>query len=116
MSSSEFNVLHILHVASALMLIGFTFFAFATDPTRRRFSLAWAGIASLLVVLTGLRMWQAQFNFVFAGWIAVKMACWLLISALAGIGFRRRASTGLWMTLALLAGALAVTMAYLKPF
>ncbi|HZZ58120.1 MAG TPA: hypothetical protein VFE31_09845 [Opitutaceae bacterium] len=116
MSSSEFDVLHVIHVASALMLIGFTFFAFAADPAKRKLTLAWGGVASLLVLLTGLRMWQAQFNFVFAGWIAVKILCWILISALAGIGFRRRAHVGLWMTLALLAAALAVTMAYVKPF
>lgn len=41
MSSTEFDVLHIIHVASALLLIGFTFYAFAADPAQRRFALAW---------------------------------------------------------------------------
>ncbi|HEY3757245.1 MAG TPA: hypothetical protein VGL42_13925 [Opitutaceae bacterium] len=116
MSSTEFDVLHILHVTSAIMLVAFTFYAFAADPSKRKFTLMWGGVASLLVLLTGLRMWHAQYNMVFAGWIAVKILCWLLISALTGIGFRRRAHAGLWMTLTLLAGLVAVAMVYIKPF
>jgi len=98
------------------MLVGFTFFAFAADPLKRKSTLMWAGIASLLVFLTGFRMWQGGFAFAVAGWIFVKMACWLIISALAGIGFRRREATGLLMVITLIAGATAVAMAYAKPF
>ena len=116
MGSSEFTLLHIIHVASAMMLVGFTFFAFAADPARRKFTLMWSGIASLLVLLTGIRMWQGGFGFAAAGWIFVKILCWLIISALGGIGFRRRAAAGVFMGVTLLAAALAVAMAYAKPF
>jgi len=116
MSSAEFTALHIIHVASALMLVGFTFFAFAADPLKRKATLIWSGIASLLVLVTGFRMWQGGFAFAIAGWIFVKIACWLIISALAGIGFRRREVTCLLMVITLVAAATAVAMAYAKPF
>lgn len=116
MSSAEFTLLHIIHVASALMLVGFTFFAFAADPARRKMTLMWSGIGSLLVFLTGFRMWQGGFGFAAAGWIFVKIACWLIVSALAGIGFRRRESAGILIVVTLLAGATAIAMAYAKPF
>lgn len=68
------------------------------------------------MLLTGVRMWQGQFGFVFAGWIIVKIVCWLGLSALTGIGFRRRGAVGALMTIAIVLGAAAVAMAYLKPF
>jgi hypothetical protein len=116
MSSQEFNALHIIHVASALMLMGYTFFAFAAPPERRKQVLAMSGIAALLMALTGLRMWQAQFNFVFAGWVIVKIVCWLGLAAIGGMGFRRREHAGRLIALSLLLGLVAVSMAYLKPF
>ena len=116
MSSPEFTLLHIIHVASAMMLVAFTFLAFAADPSRRKFTLMWSGIASLLVLLTGIRMWQGGFGFAAAGWVFVKIVCWLLISALGGIGFRRRAAAGVFMGVTLLAAAIAIAMAYAKPF
>jgi hypothetical protein len=116
MGTLEFNVLHFVHVTAALMLVGFTFYAFAADPAQRKFTLMWGGIASLVVLLSGLRMWHAQFNMAFAGWIAVKLVTWLIISALAGIGFRRRQHVGLLMLLTLAAAALAVAMVFFKPF
>jgi len=116
MSSQEFNALHIIHVAAALMLMGYTFFAFAAPPERKRHVLTMTGIAALLMALTGLRMWQSQFNFVFAGWVIVKIVCWLGIAAIGGVAFRRREQASLLAALTLIFAVLAVTMAYLKPF
>jgi hypothetical protein len=98
------------------MLVGFTFFACAADPSRRKSTLMWAGIASLLVLLSGVRMWQGGFGFAAAGWVFVKIACWLVISALTGIGFRRRESAATLLVVILLAGTTAIAMAYAKPF
>lgn len=99
-----------------MMLVGFTFLACAADPGRRKFTLMWSGISSLLVLLTGIRMWQGGFGFAAAGWVFVKIFCWLIVSALGGIAFRRRAAAGVLMVVTLLAAALAVAMAYAKPF
>jgi hypothetical protein len=116
MSSAEFNILHIVHVCSVLLLIGATFYAFAGAPeTKKRVAIA-SGVAALLVFLTGFRMWQAQFGLALAGWVIVKLVCWLAIAAFSGLAYRRRDQAALWITLTSLLAILAVTMAYLKPF
>jgi hypothetical protein len=116
MSPNEFNLLHILHVSGVLILISFTFLAFAGAPETRRRVVSAAGLGSLLVLATGFRMWQAQFSFALAGWVLVKIVCWLAVSAFAGLGYRRRAKAGLFAVLSILLAVTAVTMAYLKPF
>jgi chromate transport protein ChrA len=50
------------------------------------------------------------------GWLVVKVVCWLGLSALAGIGYRRRGKAGLLIAVALFLIVTAVTMVYLKPF
>jgi len=116
MSPREFNALHVVHVSGVLILLSFTFLAFAASPESKRRVLTLAGLGSLLVLVTGLRMWQAQFNFVMAGWILVKILCWLGVSALGGLGYRLREKAGLFALLALVLAIAAVAMAYVKPF
>ena len=116
MSPHEFNFLHVFHVSSVLVLIGLTFYAFAGAPDTRRRVTIWAGIASLLVLASGIRMLQAEFNFAFAGWVWVKLACWLGISAFSGIAYRRREKAGVFAVVTALLAVIAVIMAYTKPF
>ncbi|MGH7994965.1 MAG: hypothetical protein ACREFX_01285 [Opitutaceae bacterium] len=116
MNASEFELLHIVHVASAMMLVGYVFYGFAADPSKRKHVMSLSGIAALLVLVTGLRMWQAQFGFALAGWIVVKIVCWLGLAALAGIGFRRRSRPGLLALITLALATLAIAMVYTKPF
>ena len=116
MTPQEFNALHILHVSGVLILLCFTFLAFAAAPETKRRVLMMAGLGSLLVLLTGIRMWQAQFTFVLAGWIVVKLVCWLAVSAFGGLAYRRREQAGLFAVLTLIFAVLAVVMVYLKPF
>ncbi|HTX66468.1 MAG TPA: hypothetical protein VMD31_11900 [Opitutaceae bacterium] len=116
MSPTEFSILHLLHVAAAFVLVGYTFYAFAAPPETRKRTMIWTGSAALVMLLTGLRMWQTVYNFAPAGWLVVKLVCWLGLSALSGIAYRRRAQAGVlsWVALALV--LVAVTMVYLKPF
>jgi hypothetical protein len=116
MNPIEYNVLHLLHVAAAFVLVGYTFYAFAAPPETRKRTLLWTGSAALVMLLTGLRMWQALYSFAPAGWIVVKIVCWLGLSALGGIAYRRRAQAGLFAGIALLLVVIAVAMVYLKPF
>lgn len=116
MNPSEFNILHLLHVAAALVLMGYTFYAFAAPPETRKRTLIWTGSAAIVMLLTGLRMWQVQYNFAPAGWLVVKIVCWLGLSAISGIAYRRRAQAGLLAWLAILLAVIAVTMVYFKPF
>ena len=50
------------------------------------------------------------------GWLIVKIVCWLGLSALAGIGYRRRGAAGSLAVVALVLAFIAVLMVYTKPF
>jgi hypothetical protein len=115
MSPFELNLLHVLHVASVVVLLAYTFYGFAAAPQCKKSVMIITGVATLLILLTGIRMWQGMFNFVFMGWIAVKIACWLALAGLAGIGFRKRDNAGVWMTVLLLIALIALVMVYWKP-
>jgi hypothetical protein len=74
------------------------------------------GIASLLIVLTGVRLWQGVLGFHVAGWIVVKLLCWLGLSAISGMGYRKREMSGTLSVIALVLAITAVAMAFIKPF
>jgi len=116
MNPSEYNILHLLHVAAALVLMGYTFYAFAAPPETRKRTMIWTGSAAIVMLLTGLRMWQTVYNFAPAGWLVVKIVCWLGLSAISGLAYRRREQAGMLAWLALVLAVVAVTMVYLKPF
>lgn len=115
MNPSELNLLHALHVASIIAVIAYTFYAFAAPPETRKKVLIGTGIATLLVLLTGIRMWQGMFGFAMMGWIVVKVLCWLGISGLTGVAYRRRDKAALLMTIVLVLAVVAVVMVYFKP-
>ncbi len=116
MSTSEYAILHILHVGGALVLMAFTFYAFAAAPETRKRTMVWTGGASLVVLLAGVRMWQAIYHFAPAGWIIVKILCWLGLSVLAGIAYRRRDKVRVLSWIALVLAIVAVAMVYTRPF
>lgn len=113
-TSAELNLLHVLHVASVVVLIAFTFFAFAAAPETKKRVMIITGVATLLIALTGIRMWQTMYAW-HGGWVWVKIVCWLGLSALAGIGYRKRDKAGLFMTIVLLLAVIALVMVYWKP-
>ncbi len=115
MTLQELNTLHIIHVLAVLGLTGATFYAFAGAPESRKRVLMWSGITSLLVLLTGVRMWQAEYHF-HGGWVVVKLVCWLGLSAISGIAYRRRGATRLLMLITLVLLATALAMVYVRPF
>ena len=116
MSISELSLLHVLHVGAALVLMGHTFYALAAPPETRKRVMIWSGMASLVMLLTGLRLWQTMYAFAPAGWVFVKMACWLGLSALAGIAYRQRGRAGALAWIALVLAVTAVAMVYVRPF
>ena len=71
-------------------------------------------LAALLVILSGLRLLHFQSGP--SGWVFVQLACWLGISSLTGIAYRRREKAALFAALALVLAVIAVAMAYVKPF
>jgi hypothetical protein len=116
MGPTEINALHIVHVAAVLVLIAYTFYAFAAAPETRKSVLAVTGTAAVVILLTGLRMWQGLYSFSLLGWIVVKIVCWLGITGLVGTAYRRRAQAGFLMAVVLALAIIAVAMVYTKPF
>jgi len=116
MSVHEFITLHVIHVAAALVLMGHTFYAFAAPLETRTRVLIWTGGASLVMLLTGLRMWQGVYGFAPAGWLVVKIGCWLGLSALAGLAYCQREWGGKLAWVAIVLAVTAVAMVYMKPF
>ncbi|MCA8980324.1 MAG: hypothetical protein H6831_00705 [Planctomycetes bacterium] len=106
----------VLHVFSLLLLSGFTFSAFASPtPERRRNSAILTGVLSLLVLVGGFGL-LARTNTGWEVWVLVKLACWLGISAMAGMVFKRPAKAPMLRALTILLFAIAVTMVYVRPF
>jgi hypothetical protein len=116
MSPHELNGLKILHVSGVLVLIAYTFFAFAGSPETRKRVLMITGIATLLVLLTGIRMWQGLLAFKPLGWVVIKLVCWLALSAVSGLAYRKREMTNTLMVVTLVLAILAVAMVFVKPF
>ena len=106
---------HILHVVSILVLTGYTFYAFAAAPETRKKVMIITGVASLLVLVGGFGL-QAKLAVGWPGWLVVKLLCWLGLSALAGLGYRRRGAAGTFALVAVVLVAVAVVMVYTKPF
>jgi hypothetical protein len=115
MSLQEINALHIIHVFGVIGLVASTFYACAGEPGTRKKTMMANGIASLLVLLTGIRMWQGLYHFQ-GVWVIVKLVCWLVLSGLGGAAYRRREKTPLWITLSLAAVLIALVMVYTQPF
>jgi hypothetical protein len=115
MNPQELVILHIVHVLAVLLLTGATFYAFAGAPESRKRVLMWSGIMSLLVLLTGVRMWQAVYHF-HGGWVWIKLVCWLGLSAIGGIAYRRRGAIGLLYLIMVALLATALAMVYVRPF
>ena len=59
---------------------------------------------------------QAKLQTGWPGWFVVKLVCWLGLSALAGIGYKRRGAAGTLAIVAVALVATAVVMVYTKPF
>lgn len=116
MNPHELNALHIIHVVGVLVMIAYTFFAFAGPAETRKRVLAITGMASVLVLLTGIRMWQGMFGFHAVGWVVIKLVCWLGLSALTGVAYRKREKANVFMVVALVLAITAVAMVYVKPF
>jgi len=109
------NLYHFLHVAGLLMLVGGTFYAFAAPAETRRRVLVLTGVASLLMLASGFGLLAQMYAGHFYLWVVVKLVCWLGLSALAGLAYRRRERAGLLMGIAAVLALTAVAMVYFKP-
>jgi len=107
----------LLHIFSLLVLTAHTFMAFGNpDPANRKRTLMITGIASLLMLVSGFAMLALNKIPYTAGWVIVKIFCWLGLSALGGIVYRRAHLRGTLALIALVLLLVAVTMVVFRPF
>jgi hypothetical protein len=105
-----------LHVASAFLLVGITFKVFAKpDPATRKTNLMLAGIFALAMLVGGFGL-QARLPYGWDNWLLVKVGCWVVLSGLAGMAYRKPQSTGALVWICRIVVLLAVFMVYYKPF
>jgi hypothetical protein len=105
----------VLHLSSVIVLLGYTFYAFAAPQETRRRVLMITGIAALLVVVSGFTMLH-KLELGFPRWAMVKLVCWLGLGSMAAVAYRKRASADLYMIIAFVLAITAVAMVYVRPF
>ncbi|MBP9912521.1 MAG: SirB2 family protein [Opitutaceae bacterium] len=107
---------HLLHIFALLVLTAHTFMAFANpDPASRKQTLIITGIASLLMLVSGFGLLAKLYANHFSAWVIVKLVCWIGLSALAGIAYRRPQLRGKLALIALSLLLIALVMVYFQP-
>ena len=108
---------HVIHVFSLVALVGYSFYAFAapTTETKKRVMMV-TGIASLGMLIAGFGLIHRMGYSMSSGWIWVKVGCWLLLSGLPGMAYRRKEKAGVFIVIALVLVLIALSMVYYKPF
>jgi hypothetical protein len=106
---------HVLHLSSIIVLVGYTFYAFAAPAETRKRVVMITGVAALLTLISGFAM-LGKLHLGFPGWIAVKLVCWLGLSVMVSFAYRRRAQADAFMLIALVLAITAVAMVFVRPF
>ena len=109
------NTYLVLHLSSIIVLLGYTFYAFAAPTETRKRVMMITGVAALLILVTGFGMLH-RLQLHFPGWAIVKLVCWAGLSAMGGLAYRRRAQADLFMLIAFALAITAVAMVYVRPF
>ena len=105
-----------LHVLSAILLVAFTFQAFAAPkPENRKRTMMITGILSAVVLVAGFGL-LAKLGYGFPGWVVVKLVCWLGIAAMSGMAYRSPGKAGVWTGATIVLVLVAVYTVYFKPF
>ncbi len=109
------NTYLVLHLSSIIVLLGYTFYAFAAPSETRKRVMMITGVATLLILVTGFGMLH-RLQLGFPGWAIVKLVCWLGLSAMGGLAYRRRAQADLFMMITFVLAITAVAMVFVRPF
>ena len=116
-------IFKLLHIMSLLFLVGALstsfFFAFANQdisshPIWRRNLLMIAGIASLVLFLTGFGM-LGMMKLGVPGWAIVKLVCFLVLGCLPGLVLRKTQSAKMFLSLSVASITIAIVLVLLKP-
>jgi uncharacterized membrane protein len=107
-----------LHVAAAFLLVGVTFFTFASPkpPEKRRRVLTIVGILSLIMLVGGFGLVSKVYGNSWHVFIIIKLVCWLGLSAMAGLAYSKPAQVRSFAYLSRLFVLVALWAVYFKPF
>ncbi|MCP4091838.1 MAG: hypothetical protein GY747_00170 [Planctomycetes bacterium] len=107
-----------LHVAAAFLLVGYTFFVFASPklPENRRKVMIISGLLSLVMLFGGFGLVAKIYDNTWHTFLFIKIACWLGLSAMAGIAYRKPQQVRTMAYLTRLLVLVAVWAVYFKPF
>lgn len=109
-------VYQILHILALLVLAGGTFYGFAGAPETRKKVMIYTGIASILVLVSGFGLLSKLHGNQFAPWVIIKIVAWLGLSALAGIGYRKRDKAPFFIGIILFLATLSLVSVYYIRF
>jgi hypothetical protein len=109
------TALIVIHLSSVIVLLGYTFYAFAAPAETRRRVMMITGTATLVVLLTGGAMLGKQ-HLGFPGWAIVKLVCLMALACMGSFAYRKRAQADLYMLITLALAITAVVMVYVRPF
>jgi uncharacterized membrane protein SirB2 len=106
---------YLLHIFALFVLTAHTFMAFGNpDPANRRQTLIITGVASLLALVGGFGLMAKLHPTEYTSlWVIVKIVCWLGLTALAGIVYRRPHLRGKLAATALALILVALFMVYI---
>lgn len=107
------RVYQVLHVLSAFLLVGGTFWVCAKpDPKHRKWWMMVTGILSLVMVVAGFALWGKLWGMQVSLWIILKLVCWFLLSGLAGLAYRLPGQGGKVALAAAFLAAVALVSVY----
>lgn len=110
------RIYYLIHVLSIILLTGSVFYIAANPQKHKKKKyMSINGILSVLALVGGFGLMAKLYGNDFSqGWVIVKIVAWLLITALAGMAFKKpKAFTILALSITV---AIAVFMVYFRPF
>ena len=108
------QIYQVLHVLFMVLLTGFVFQAFANpDPKNKKRTMMVTGILSFLMLTGGMGLLAVQgHSFPWPWWAWVKIVCWLGLTGIAGMAYRKPEKIPVFtaVTIALIATAVIVVV------
>ncbi len=92
-------IYQVIHLLSLLTLTAGAFYAFSGAPETKKKVLMITGIASVLMLVSGFGLLSKLHGNQVSSWVVLKFIAWLGVSALMGIGYRKRDKACLFMGL-----------------
>ena len=97
-------------------MVGICFWALSNPiQENKKSAMKWSGISSLVALLAGFGL-IAKIKVGFPLWILVKLVCWLLLTGLVAVAYKKPENKKQILFLVIFLFSLAVTMVSLKPF